>query len=160
MLSYEGIFFEGETVDFIHSLETIKLPIVNNEMHCTFKYHPLSDEIFDELVGKEIEVLLIGYGNDGKNSGFELQLPNELTKYYINYDEDNPSKLKVPHITASLSEDAEPFRTKDLHFESLSKTYTIKGKFGYWIKDNNREYISYDPYNKKKVEYGDLYDKQ
>ena len=63
MLSYEGIFFEGETVDFIHSLETEQLPIINNEIHCTFKYHPSESEIFDELVGKEIEVLLIGYGS-------------------------------------------------------------------------------------------------
>ena len=50
MLSYEGIFFEGETVDFIHSLETEQLPIINNEIHCTFKYHPSESEIFDELV--------------------------------------------------------------------------------------------------------------
>ena len=28
MLSYEGIFFEGETVDFIHSLEKETLPVM------------------------------------------------------------------------------------------------------------------------------------
>ena len=84
MLSYEGIFFEGETVDFIHSLEKEQLPIINDEIHCTFKYHPSENEIFDNLVGKEIQVLLIGYGYDGKNSGFELQLPSEIMQYYIN----------------------------------------------------------------------------
>lgn len=41
MLSYEGIFFEGETAEFIHSLEKEKLPVINDEIHCTFKYHPM-----------------------------------------------------------------------------------------------------------------------
>ena len=38
MLSYEGIFFEADMVDLIHSLETEKLARVNDEIHCTFKY--------------------------------------------------------------------------------------------------------------------------
>ena len=147
MLSYEGIFFEGETVDFIHSLEKEQLPIINDEIHCTFKYHPSENEIFDNLVGKEIQVLLIGYGYDGKNSGFELQLPSEIMQYYINYDEENPQKLKIPHITASLAEGAKASKTKNLHFEPLPKPVAITGKFGYWIKDNECEYLSYDPYN-------------
>ena len=89
MLSYEGIFFEGDSVDFIHSLEKNQLPIVNDEIHCTFKYHPSEDEIFDELVGKEIEVLIVGYGCDGNNSGFEIQLPEDIIQYYINYDDND-----------------------------------------------------------------------
>ena len=150
MLSYEGIFFEGETVDFIHSLEKEKLPVINDEIHCTFKYHPNDNEIFDELVGKEIEVLLVGYGYDGKNSGFKLELPNEIKKYYINYDEDNKEVLKVPHITASLSIDAKASQTKNLDFKPLPNPIPIKGKFGYWIKDNDSEYLSYEAYNKSK----------
>ena len=150
MLSYEGIFFEGkEIVDFIHSLEKEQLPFSNDEIHCTFKYHPSESEIFDELVGKEIKVLLIGYGFDGKNSGFTLQLPEEVMPYYINYDEDNPGKLKIPHITASLSEGAKPSATKNLSFEALPKPIPIIGKFGYWIKDNDYEYVSYEPFNKR-----------
>ena len=84
MLSYEGIFFEGEAADLIHSLEKDPLPVVNDEIHCTFNYHPKTDEIFNNLVGKEIEVSLIGYANDGQNSGFELQLPSEVMQYYRN----------------------------------------------------------------------------
>ena len=151
MLSYEGIFFEGETVDFIHSLETEKLPLVNDEIHCTFKYHPIDNEIFNELVGKEIEVLLVGYGHDGKNSGFKLELPEDIMEYYINYDEENPQVLKVPHITASLSEGAKASKTKNLSFVPLDKPIPIKGKFGYWIKEEDKEYVSYEPYNKEKV---------
>lgn len=72
MVSYEGIFFLEDTADFIHSLEKNRLPIINNELHCTFKYHPSEDEIFDELIGKEFEVLIVGYANDGNNSEFEV----------------------------------------------------------------------------------------
>lgn len=150
MLSYEGIFFEGDTVDFLHSLEKKRLSIVNDKLHCTFKYHPLENEIFDELVGKEIEVLIVGYGCDGNNSGFELKLPDDVMKYYINYDEQEPSKLKRPHITASLAEGAAAFKTKDLIFAPLTHPYIIKGRFGYWIKEKNNEYLSYDKYNVNK----------
>lgn len=94
MISYEGIFFEGETADFIHSLEKNQLPFINDKIHCTFKYHPDKSELFENLIGKEIQVLLIGYGCNGKDSGFELQLPSEIMQYYINYDEEDPEKIK------------------------------------------------------------------
>ena len=151
MLSYEGIFFEANVVELIHSVETEKLSKVNDEIHCTFKYHPNEEEVFDELVGKSFEVFLIGYGNDGMNSGFQISLPVELMPYYINYDEQNPDVLKVPHITASLSEGAKASNTKNLDFKPLKKPIRIEGKFGYWIKDENGEYVSYEPISKSKT---------
>lgn len=146
MLSYEGIFFEAEVVELIHSLESKKLDKINDKIHCTFKYHPSEEEIFNNIVGKNFEVFLIGYGNDGMNSGFQILLPDELIPYYINYDEQNPDVLKVPHITASLSEGAKASSTKNLEFKPLEKPIRIVGKFGYWIKDENNEYLSYNPY--------------
>jgi len=151
MLSYEGIFFEADVVELIHSLETKKLAKVNDEIHCTFKYHPNEEEIFNDIVGKSFEVFLIGYGNDGMNSGFQISLPEELMPFYINYDEQNPDVLKVPHITASLAEGAKASNTKNLEFKPLEKPIRIVGKFGYWIKDENVEYLSYEPYTKGKV---------
>ncbi|MDD6879393.1 MAG: hypothetical protein PUD59_04085 [bacterium] len=50
MISYEGIFFESDMADLIHSLETKKLAKVNDELHCTFKYRPKTDEIFNDIV--------------------------------------------------------------------------------------------------------------
>ena len=123
MLSYEGIFFEADMVDLIHSLETEKLARVNDEIHCTFKYHPTTDEIFNDIVGRTFEVYLIGYGNDGQNSGFEILFSDELKDYYINYDEQNPTVLKVPHITASLAEGAKASNTKNLN--SIGKSLII-----------------------------------
>lgn len=151
MLSYEGIFFDADMVALIHSLEKEKLDIVNDEIHCTFKYHPTNDEIFNEIVGKTYEIYLIGYGNDGKNSGFEILFPDELKYYYINYDEQNPTILKIPHITASLAKDAKASNTKNLKFIPLDTPIKLVGRFGYWIKDENKEYLSYKPYSKIKI---------
>ena len=151
MLSYEGIFFEADMVELIHSLEKEKLPKVNDEIHCTFKYHPTIDEVFNDIVGKKFEVYLVGYGNDGQNSGFEVLFPDELKDYYINFDEQNPSMLKTPHITASLAEGAKAVNTKNLSFKPLEKPVKLVGKFGYWIKDEIEEYISYEPYYKIKT---------
>ena len=151
MLSYEGIFFEGETVNIIHSLEPKKLAKTNDELHCTFKYHPTNEEIFNEIVGKTFELYIIGYGNDGQNSGFEISLPEELKEYYINYEEKDPTALKTPHITVSLAENAKAANTKNLEFKPLEKTIKIIGRFGYWIKDEDREYISFEPYHKNKT---------
>lgn len=151
MLSYEGIFFEGDMVDLIHQLETEKLVIVNDEIHCTFKYHPADDEVFNDIVGKAFEVYLVGYGNDGQNSGFEVLLPEELKDYYINYNVENPDILNVPHITASLSVGAKASNTKNLNFMPLEKPVKLVGRFGYWIKKENEEYLSYEPYHKNKT---------
>lgn len=147
MLSYEGIFFDENATALLHSLETKTLPRTNDEIHCTFKYHPNNDEIFDEIVGKTFEIYLVGYGNDGQNSGFEIELPKELIPYYINFDEDNSQKLKLPHITVSLNENAKAANTKNLSFQPISPI-KITGKFGYWIKEENNEYVSFNPYKK------------
>lgn len=149
MVSYEGIFFDGEAVDFIHSLEENRLERVNNILHCTFKYKPSDKEIFDDIVGKNFDIYIVGYGNDGMNSGFEVVLPSELMKYYINFDENNPDVIKIPHITASLSEGAKAVNTKNLTFKRLEKSIKITGRFGYWIKKDGKEFLSYEPYKRK-----------
>ena len=151
MLSYEGIFFDKDMTELIHSLEKEKLERVNDEIHCTFKYHPLDEEIFNEIVGKYFDIYLIGYGNDGQNSGFEILLPEELKKFYINYDEENLNILKVPHITASLANNAKASNTKNLKFIPLENPVKLVGRFGYWIKDVDNEYVSYEIYSKKKI---------
>ena len=143
MIKYEAIFLDEESVKLIHQLEQNKLNRVNDEIHLTLKYKPNKNEIFNDIVGKEFYMYLIGYGNDGMNSGFEIELSEELKPYYINYDEINKSTLKIPHITASLSDDAEAVNTKNLKFNKLPQKYKIKGRFGFWIEDDDKEYISY-----------------
>ncbi len=148
MVKYEGIFFDKFIEELILATERIHLGDINDILHMTFKYKPSEDEIFDEIVGNFYEIELIGYGCDGENSGFEVSLPNELKKYYINFDEENKDKLKTPHITTSLSKDAVPMNTKNLKFVSLKQSIKVKGRFGYWINDNGREYLSFEKYKK------------
>ena len=149
MVSYEGIFFEGESKKKILSHEKIHLPIINDELHCTFVYHPKEEELWDELVGKEFEIQLVGYACNGKNSGFQISIPEELTKYYKNTDSEKEYELKTPHITTSVTKDSKPYFTKDLNFIPLEKPIPIKGKFGYWEKDENgKEYVTYLRKNK------------
>lgn len=152
MINYEGLFFEKEMVNLIHSLEKPMLDKTNDEIHCTFKYHPSDEEIFNDIVGKTFEVYLIGYGNDGQNSGFSVLLPDELHNYYINYNDEEKTILNIPHITASLTENAKASNTKNLSFTTLENPIKLVGKFGYWIKEEDKEYLSYEPYiqNKQK----------
>lgn len=146
MLKYEGLFFEDDMFNLIKNLEENKLDVINDILHCTFKYHPNSNEIFNDIVGKSFDIYLIGYGSNSQNSGFEILLPEELKKYYINYDEKNPTILKTPHITASIAKGAKAVNTKDLDFKPLKKPIKLTGKFGYWIEDEMQEYLSYNPY--------------
>lgn len=149
-VSYQGIFFEFESANIINAADQNKLPIINDELHCTFKPKPTMQELIDELVGSEVEVEFIGYASDGQNSGFEVRFPEEYLPYYINYDETDSSKLKIPHVTASIAEGAEAYKTKDLTFQPLEKTFKVIGKFGYWIKeDDGTEYLSYEPFKTK-----------
>ena len=94
MLKYEAIFLDEESVKLIHRLEENKLDRVNDEIHLTLKYKPNDNEIFNDIVGQEFDMYLIGYGNDGNNSGFEIELSEKLKPYYINYDETNTNILK------------------------------------------------------------------
>ena len=145
-IMYEGIFFSGEEAEKIKSLDTNKLSRVNGRLHCTFKYKPKHEEIFDEIVGKQYEVEIVGYGNDCQNSGFSVILPKELKKYYINYDEQNIESLKIPHITVSLAENAKAANTKNLDFKKLERPIRVTGTFGYCIRDKGKERISFNPY--------------
>lgn len=139
-------FFVLETCYTIHQLESTKLDKVNDEIHCAFKYHLTNDEIFDEIVGKEFEVYLIEYGNNGQNSGFEVLIPNKLKEYYINYNEQNPEILKIPHINASLANKAKTVNSKKLNFKRLENPIKLIRSFGYWIKENGNQYVSYEPF--------------
>lgn len=63
-----------------------KLANVNDEIHYAFKYHPTTDEVFNDIAGQTFKVLSVRYGNDGQNSDFKIQLPAKLIPYYINYN--------------------------------------------------------------------------
>lgn len=149
MVYYEGLFFDGEDLEKILSLEEEKLDYINDVIHCTFKYRPSEVELFDELVGKTFDVDLIGYASDGKNSGFLIAFQDELKDYYINRDENG--EFVTSHITCSLSYGAQSSDTKNLDFKWYKKPIRIHGKFGYYIKgDNGKTYVSYKKFKSMK----------
>ena len=148
MLNYEGIFLDEKSIKLIQVIEECKLELTNDILHCTFKYKPSKDEIFNDIVGKEFELYLVGYGNDGMNSGFEVVLPYELKEYYLNYDENGT--LKTPHITTSLAKGAKAVNTANLEFKKLNNPVKVTGKFGYWIIGEKGGVISFEPYEKQK----------
>ncbi len=151
MVLYEGIFFEGDSSKLIVLNERSPLEKRVSNFHCTFKFRPKDEEIFDEIVGEDVNVMVIGYGCDGKNSGYEVVLPGYIQKYYLNYDKNNPEKLTTSHITISLAKGARAVDTKNLEFSPLYRPFVLRGRFGYYISEGKEQYVSYDKYFKSNV---------
>ena len=127
IFGYQGIFF----ADIVRK-ELIKLQknglnenIIN--MHVTFNYGRLY-KFPENIVGKEVEVIIVGYGSDGLNSGFAVEIQDELNEFYKN--------KSVAHITVSLGEvngiKGKAVDTGKLKFNKLDKTLKIKGRIGYF----------------------------
>ena len=57
-----------------------------------------------------------------------------------------PEKSKVPHITVFLSEGVSANDSKGLDFKVLNEFFKTREKFCYFIKDNGKEYISFETY--------------
>lgn len=142
MINFEGLFFTKESYAFLKSLEKQKLPISSDIYHCTFKLFPDKNEVFSNLIGKEFEVEIIGYASDEMNSGFLINIPDELKEYYLNYDEN--MKLITPHITTSINYGAKNRNTQNLKFEKFNKSYKVKGIFGMNVRKNNKNVIIID----------------
>ena len=148
MINFEGLFFTKESYALLKSLEKQKLPISSDIYHCTFKLFPDKDEVFSNLIGKEFEVEISGYASDEMNSGFLINIPDELKEYYLNYDEN--MKLITPHITTSINYGAKNRNTQNLKFEKFYNSYKVKGIFGMNVRKNNKNVIIIDS---KYIEY-------
>ncbi len=125
---FQGIFFDEETEEKLINLQKDGLKSNIKNMHITFKYGDI-EKYPDEIMGKEFKVKIVGYGADEKNSGFLVEIPQELKKYY---------KGSIsPHITVSLGEvsgvKGKAVNTSKLDFKPLEKSIEIVGNFGYFI---------------------------
>lgn len=129
---YEGIFFDEETQKKLVELQENGLSDIVNDMHITFKFGEL-DKFPDELMNKEIVLKLIGYASDGKNSGFQVEIPEELDSYYKNQNR--------PHITVSLGEvdgvKGKPVDTGTMDFNPINPI-EISGRLGYFVFRKDR----------------------
>lgn len=126
---YQGIFFDEHTSKQLVSLQSNQLDEPVKDMHVTFKFGEI--EMYPkEVMNKNIEVKLVSYGCDGKNSGFEVVLPKEIEERFYKGN-------KPIHVTVSIGSingvKGKPVNTANLNFKPLKKTITIKGKLGYFI---------------------------
>ena len=125
---YQGLFLDEKTEEKLIELQKDKLNSVVKDMHITFKFGQLNP-FPSELMEKIFEVKIIGYASDGRNSGFQVELPEELKPYYENQ---NP-----PHITVSLGEvdgvKGKAVDTGTLKFEALGEAVSIPSQLGYFV---------------------------
>lgn len=86
------------------------------------------EEIFNDIVGEFFEIKIIGYACDGKNIGFEIEIPHDLKKYCIHHEYKNRNILIIFHITTSISLAG---KYKEFRIYSFIKTNKDKKRFGY-----------------------------
>ena len=125
---YQGLFFDEKSENKLIELQKEKLKENIRNMHITFKFGE-TEKYPEELLNKEFKVKIIGYASDGKNSGFQVELPEELKLYYKNQN--------CPHITVSIGEidgiKGKPVDTGKLKFELLENPVEMNSKLGYYI---------------------------
>ena len=100
-VSYVGIF-----VDHIDGELYTDIP----NQHITLSYRPDSEK-FSKLLNyldTQCEVVVMGYGNDGKNEGLLVDIPSNIPYY----------GAEQKHITLSVGQDSSPVKTGFLKFEN------------------------------------------
>ena len=142
MINYEGIFFEDREVEKLFQNEGTFLGIRNDIPHITFLYKPDKEHLLENVIGEEVACYLTGYGCDGENSAFMVSFPDRYTEYYQNKDQDG--KTVIPHVTVSLSLNGKAVHSKDLTFVKFKEPVLVTGRFGYWIHDNDKEYVQFE----------------
>lgn len=125
---YQGIFLNEETQEKLVELQKEKLADTVKDMHITFKFGT-TEKFPQELMKKEYPLKVVGYASDGKNSGFQVELPEELMTYYKNKNN--------PHITVSLGEvdgvKGKAVDTGTLEFKPIEEPVEIQGQLGYFV---------------------------
>lgn len=125
---FQGIFFDEEVQEQLIEMQTQGLSSNIENMHITFQFGNI-EKYPEKLVGKEFKIKLVGYASDGKNSGFSVELPDELKEFY--------KSSSIPHITVSIGEvdgiKGKPVDTAKLDFKAIPEPVEIQGKLGYFI---------------------------
>ncbi len=113
-------------------LSDLQIPV--GKPHVTDRYKPR--KVRESLFGRAAEFEIIGYGNDGKNQGFLVKMTDpsrEMQKIC--------RKVRLPHITLSLAEDAEAVHTARIDFVSLPHPIRIRGVYGAYTKEDDKVWL-------------------
>ena len=128
IFGYQGIFFDDSLRAELIKLQKKGLNENIINMHVTFNYGKLY-KFPENIVGTEVEIIIVGYGSDGLNSGFAVEIPEELNKFYKN--------TSAAHITVSLGEingiKGKAVDTGKLKFNKLDETVKVRGRIGYFL---------------------------
>ena len=126
---YQGIFFDEKTSKLLERMQRTPLADTVRDMHVTFKYGDL-EKFPSELMNLDVEICLVGYASDGKNSGFIVELPRKMEEKF--YKGNRPI-----HVTVSLGavngEKGKAVDTANLNFKPLKNPVTVTGKLGYFV---------------------------
>ncbi len=125
---YQGIFLDEETQAKLVKLQKDGLENIVKDMHITLNFGELQ-KYPQELMEKDIPIKLVGYASDGKNSGFQVELTDEIKPY-------NKNNNLTSFITVSLGKvngvKGKPVDTGKLDFKELEEPIQIEGKLGYF----------------------------
>ena len=113
---YWGIFFDHDDLP-----DGVLDKDIENK-HITMGYRQPCPE---DILGCEVEVEVIGYGNDDANEGYEVELPDFLYDYWNNGE-------AVPHITLSIADGAAAKDTGYINFYPIDDPFYATGYVGYF----------------------------
>lgn len=140
---YHGIFFDKDEIAATKShigIDMPSLPNIIERPHVTFGFRIKPVDGFDELCvaypNSDGLVLIIGYGNDGGNEGFLVQIDSEIADFYQGQVAGRDEKGNVyAHITISYdkAKGRKPVDTGSIKFNRINGfPVTTFGRFGYF----------------------------
>lgn len=118
---YWGLFLKGEDAEQItdglghNGIKPYVLDRIIRNQHVTFGFGTEPDDGFKDI--GDVSVKVIGYAEDGRNEGIEIELPPAAYKYYHGAD--------TLHMTLSVANGAKPVDTAHLCFTRLDDPFTV-----------------------------------
>lgn len=123
-IHYAGIFLD---LSQNPNIKNISRHILANRIvhqHITLIYKPESSQPFLDLVGEMAIVKVVGYAASEENEGLQVEILSDNRQI-----REMVTKISVPHITLSISEDGKAKNTCNLPFEPILPFY-VYGRFG------------------------------
>lgn len=123
---YIGCFVDrGQLMEIVNKICSQRLDRIIKHPHVTFIFRP--ETVDESLFGKQLEVTVTGYGNDGKNEGVKVELRCADPKI-----SQMIGQIKVPHITISVDKSSRSVDTAGLDFKEVESA-VLKATFGGYI---------------------------
>lgn len=118
-----GLFpADFRTHSMLSTVGTLSCLVDNPHITFGYKVEPHQDILWNQIYFIEIT----GYGNDGVNEGYCVEIPDCIGQHYFG--------AETPHITLSVSEDGSPVNTAFIEFDPLEESIVIPMKFGYFYR--------------------------